>query len=361
MAALIDSSSIIVCCGTGGVGKTSVSAAIAHAAATRGRRAVVITIDPARRLADAIGLRGNLENEPTLLPLSENVRGEMWAAMLDVHKTFDDLIDVCARTPEQARVIKSNPIYGNISGGISGTRDFMAAERLLALHKDDRFDLIVVDTPPSRSALDFLEAPERLTRLLEHRLYRLLVAPTRGGLRIVSTAVQPVFKLIGKVVGSDALSDVVNFLRAFDGMDEGFRARARETAALLRNKGAEFILVTSARDEALEESRFFSNELQRLSIRVGAVVANRMPPRFGSMTPTDAHQHAGNAGSPPMAWLYENLAQLHAEADRAESAIAAFTAGSTVPVDTPLLRVSELADDIHDLAGITSISHSLCQ
>lgn len=351
---LLDRAGVVVCCGPGGVGKTSVAASLAHAAALRGRRAVVVTIDPARRLADAIGLSEGLSNEPARVRV--DAPGEMWAAMLDVRETFDNLVTICARTPDQAAAIRGNRYYVNIGGSLSGTRDYMAAERLLALHHDPRFDLVVVDTPPSRNALDFLEAPERLARFLDHRLYRLLVTPTRGSLRVVTGALQPVVRLIGKVVGSDALTDVIDFLRAFDGMDDGFRRRARETAALLRSDAASFVLVTSARPEALLEADYFAGQLRRLGIDIGAVVANRMPPRFGPTPSTEAAATAARETDPTGRWLWDNLAELHGEADRADESLRRFLAGAGATAAVP---VTEMPADIHDLDGVARISAAI--
>jgi anion-transporting ArsA/GET3 family ATPase len=319
LADVIERAEVIVCCGTGGVGKTSVAAALAHAGARGGRRCVVVTIDPARRLADAIGLRGRVGNEPVLVPGVGP--GEMWATMLDVRETFDALVDACARDERQATAIKTNRYYRNIGGSLSGTRDYMAAERLLALHTDGRFDLVIVDTPPSRNALDFLEAPERLARFLEHRLYRLLVAPARGGLRVVGAAVQPVLRAIGKVVGGDALADVVEFLRAFDGMEEGFRTRARRTASLLRGPTASFVLVTTARPEALEESVYLAGQLSRLSVPVAALVANRMPPSFTIADADRTNTVADGVNGLVLSWLHENLAEMNHESTVARDRI----------------------------------------
>lgn len=348
---------VIVCCGTGGVGKTSVAAAIAHAGARAGRRCVVITIDPARRLADAIGLRGHVGNEPVRVP--HDGPGEMWATMLDVRETFDGLVDVCARTERQAETIKANRYYRNIGGSLSGTRDYMAAERLLSLHLDGRFDLVVVDTPPSRNALDFLEAPERLARFLEHRLYRLLVAPARGGLRVVGAAVQPVLRAIGKVVGGDALADVVEFLRAFDGMDEGFRARARQTAALLRGPGASFVLVTTARPEALEESEYLASQLARLGVSLAAVVANRMPPVWPTPGGGDARAQARSAANPATAWLWVNLAEMNDEAELAARRIIEALERVGLGASGPVVNVTDEPADTGELPLVARISANL--
>ncbi|MGA0863796.1 MAG: ArsA family ATPase, partial [Ilumatobacteraceae bacterium] len=173
---------VIATCGTGGVGKTSIAAAMGLLAARSGRRAVVLTIDPARRLANAIGVSDSIGNEP--VPVDVDAPGEFWIAMLDVRATFDNLVTSTAASPERAQQIIDNPFYKSLSQSLSGTRDYMAAERLYELVDDDRFDLVIVDTPPSRNALDFLESPERLARFLRHPIVRLLIAPGRGGLRI---------------------------------------------------------------------------------------------------------------------------------------------------------------------------------
>ena len=173
---LVDTAEVLVCCGSGGVGKTTMAAVLGLEAARRGRRAVVITIDPAKRLADALGVPGGLGNEPVRLPVQGP--GELWALMLDPAATFDGLVAANAATPEQADRILANGFYRNVAERFSGTQEYMAAEKLHQLHNDPRFDLVVVDTPPTRNALDFLDAPERLVRFLDHRLYRVLVAPT---------------------------------------------------------------------------------------------------------------------------------------------------------------------------------------
>ena len=190
---LVDSATVIVCCGTGGVGKTTTSAALAIEAAHRGRRAVVVTIDPARRLADALGVPGGLGNEPVRLPLADTgENGELWAVMLDTEATFDGLVSQYASTPAQAERILANSFYRSIAGQLSGTQEYMAAERLLALHGDPRFDLVIVDTPPSRHALDFLDAPGTLARFLDHPIFRLLMLPARRGKKVFDLATQPI-------------------------------------------------------------------------------------------------------------------------------------------------------------------------
>ena len=177
LAEHIGNAQIVVCCGSGGVGKTTVAAALGMQAARMGRRAVVATIDPAKRLADALGIPGGLGNEPAQLKINEP--GELWALMLDTASTFDGLVRANAETPEQAERILANGFYRNVAGSLSGTQEYMAAERLHALHDDKRFDLVIIDTPPTRNALDFLDAPNTLTKFIDHPLFKLLMLPTR--------------------------------------------------------------------------------------------------------------------------------------------------------------------------------------
>ncbi|MEO6157781.1 MAG: ArsA-related P-loop ATPase, partial [Ilumatobacteraceae bacterium] len=223
LAEAVARAEVVVCCGSGGVGKTTTSAALGMQAARLGRRAVVVTIDPARRLADALGVPGGLGNDPVRLSL--DAPGELWALMLDTATTFDGLVTANAANPEQARRILANPFYRNVAGSFSGTQDYMAAERLRALHIDDRFDVVIVDTPPTRNALDFLDAPGVISRFLDHPLFKVLMMPTRRGLRVLNLATQPILRTIGKVVGGEVLADAVAFFQAFNGMESGFRRR----------------------------------------------------------------------------------------------------------------------------------------
>jgi anion-transporting ArsA/GET3 family ATPase len=345
---------IIVCCGTGGVGKTSVAAALALLCAQEGRKAVVVTIDPARRLFDAIGLHGDVSNEPTRVNL--DVSGEMWITMLNVRETFDDLVREVSPTQQRADEVINNSFYANIAESISGTRDYMAAARLYSLHHDDRFDVVIVDTPPTRNALDFLDAPERLARFLNHPIVRFLSAPARGGFKVVSFALTPVIKIIGRVVGSDALESAVSFLRAFDGMQDVLRDRALEVADLLRADHTAFAVVTAPQKEALQEAAFFTSELSRLSLPLRVIIANRMPPRFGTMTADNADNLAQQAG--PLASAYHNLALLSREADHADAIISTFI-DTAVAKSTVIARANERADDIHDLHGIVQLAEQI--
>src|SRR3989440_4573967 len=242
IASLVEGRRILVCCGSGGVGKTTTAAVLALEGARRGRRAVVVTIDPAKRLADALGME-SLSN--TAHQIEGDWSGELWALMLDTKSTFDALVAKYSANPEQAQGILDNRFYRNIAGALSGTQEYMAMEKLYELNDEERFDLIVVDTPPTRNALDFLDAPRRLTRMLDNRIFRWLMMPTRAYLRAVSVATQAFLRTISRVVGSEVIQDVVNFFQAFEGMEEGFRGRAQEVLELLGDERTAFILVTS--------------------------------------------------------------------------------------------------------------------
>jgi anion-transporting ArsA/GET3 family ATPase len=272
----IGDAAVIVCCGSGGVGKTTTAASIGLHLAALGRKVVVVTIDPAKRLADALGLESGLTNEPQRLTLFDGTvadassgersgegEGELWAMMLDTAATFDGLVKANAPSPEQADRILANPFYRNIAGALSGTQEYMAAEKLHALHSDRRFETVIVDTPPTRNALDFLEAPGTLARFLDHPLFRLLMLPTRRGMKVLNVAAQPVLRTIGKVIGGDVLADAIAFFQAFEGMETGFRRRADDVMALLRSDVTRYVLVASPQRDTVEEARYFAARAAR--------------------------------------------------------------------------------------------------
>ena len=274
---LVQQRSIIVCCGSGGVGKTTVSASFALEGARRGRRTCVVTIDPAKRLANALGV-GVLTNVPS--QIEGPWEGELWALMLDPKTTFDDLVRRYAPSPQQAEVILANGIYRNLTGALSGTQEYMAMEKLYELAEGGQFDLIVVDTPPTRNALDFLDAPRRLTRFLGHRLFQLLLLPTRAYLRAVSVATQALLRTISKVAGTEIVQDAVAFFQAFEGMEEGFRLRADHMRRLLAQPTTAFVLVTSPRPDTVEEAGWFADKLNESDLAVEGLVVNRVHPSF---------------------------------------------------------------------------------
>jgi anion-transporting ArsA/GET3 family ATPase len=335
------------------VGKTTAAAAIGLRAAVDGARVVVVTIDPAKRLADAFGLAGGLANEPARIEVPD-AAGELWASMLDTRATFDALVRAEAESAAQAEAILANRFYRNIAGGLSGTEEYMAAEKLYQLHADDRFDLIVVDTPPSRHALDFLEAPGRLTRFIDHRLFRWLMLPARSGLKVLNLAAQPVLRTIGKVVGGDVLADAIAFFQGFEGMQGGFRRRAEAVTTLFTDASTRFLVVTTPRHDAVAEATFFVDRLAERGATPAAIVVNRTQPRFGKLTAAAARDEADAASDPDAAAAWANLAELTAVADGEDAAVAAITGRAPRSV-----RVPQLTDDVHDLEALRLIGDAL--
>ena len=362
LAPLVEGREIVVCCGSGGVGKTTVAAAVAVEGARRGRRACVVTIDPARRLADALGLEA-LTNQPR--PIEGEWPGQLWALMLDTKSTFDDLVVRYAASPEQAQLILENRLYRNLAGALSGTQEYMAMEKLHELHEEGaagpdgeavRFDLIVVDTPPTRNALDFLDAPRRLTRFLDNRIFRLLVMPTRAYLRAVTVASQAFLRTLSRVVGTEVVSDVVDFFQAFEGMEQGFRDRAQQVLELLSSPAAGFALVASPHRDSVAEAVFFARRLDEAGIGVAALVVNRIHPRFGEpggRLPAGADRGRASAlAGTPIGHLYANLADFDRVAEREEAHFAELAA-QVAPA--PVVRVPFLETDVHDLEGLIRV------
>ena len=318
---LVTDRQVVICCGTGGVGKTTTAAVLALEGARRGRKACVVTIDPAKRLADTLGLEALTNNateidrdrwidgDPDVTP-----GGQLFALMLDTKSTFDVLVTRNAESPEQGQRILDNTFYRNVSGALGGTQEYMAMEKLHELHDEGGFDLIVVDTPPTRHALDFLDAPRRLTRLLDNRIFRLLMAPTRASLKVASVAVQTFLRTVARVVGSEVIDDVIAFFRAFEGMEGGFRERAQAVEALLADPDTAFVLVTTPRRDALEEATFFAERLSRNGQRVQALIVNRVHPPFGDESPdglrttAEAVRLEQSEPGQRLAEMYENLA-----------------------------------------------------
>lgn len=350
---LFDGAEVVVCCGSGGVGKTTTAAVIGLQAAAAGRRAVVVTIDPARRLADALGLPEGLGPEPQRIEAPGD--GELWAMMLDTAATFDALVRQHATDEAQAERIVANAFYRNMAGSLSGTQEYMAAETLHQLHGDERFDLVVVDTPPSRNALDFLEAPGVLARFLDHKLFRLLMLPTRRGMRVMQAATQPLLRAIGKVVGSDVLADAVAFFQAFAGMEAGFRERAGEVMTLVRSPASRYVVVASPHRETVGEAVWFAEQLRQQGIEQIGGIANRVHPRFGDGDETTAQAKADAAradGRDDVASLWHNLAELHRLAAAEHEELAPFAAALDGPV---LGELPLLATDVHDLTTLTTL------
>ncbi|HEY3671755.1 MAG TPA: ArsA-related P-loop ATPase [Acidimicrobiia bacterium] len=359
---------VVLCCGTGGVGKTTTAATFAIEGARRGRNAVVVTIDPAKRLANTLGLE-HLSNSAHEIarewwdPDGDAVPGgRLHALMLDTETTFDQLVQTYARTEEQARGILSNRFYRNIAGALSGTQEYMAMEKLYELHDRGGFDLIVVDTPPTRHALDFLDAPRRLTRLLDNRLFRMLMVPTRGVVRVGGVAAAAFLKTISRVVGTEAVDDVVAFFRAFEGMEEGFRDRAAQVMQLLAADETAFVLVTSPRRDAVEEAEYFAGRLADGEFSVDALVVNRVHERYSDVEPSSLRDRARelegrrSEASSRLAAHYANLADLEEVAVRERAELAGLEDRMG---DASVVHVPELGHDVHDFAALRAVGRHL--
>jgi anion-transporting ArsA/GET3 family ATPase len=356
LASLAQDRHIIICAGPGGVGKTTLAAAIALQAARLGRRACVVTIDPAKRLADALGLK-HLTNEAHLVDGDWSPRGELWALMLDTKTTFDDVVMRNAASPEQAQAILDNRLYRNISGALGGTQEYMAMEKLYELHRAGGFDLVVVDTPPTRHALDFLDAPARLVRFLDNRIFRLLMMPTRAGLRALGVATRLFLRTVSSAVGQTMVADTVAFFAAFEGMEQGFRDRATKVEALLADEGTAFVVVASPRRDAVTEALYFADRLRDSSWQVEALVVNRMFPFFGPVpVPVPVPDKPVLDDRAGLGALLRNLGDLDRVATREEQYVSLLAA--RLP-GAPVVRVPFLADDVHDIAGLTQVGRWL--
>jgi anion-transporting ArsA/GET3 family ATPase len=375
---IVERRHIVVCCGTGGVGKTTIAAVLAVEGARRGRNAVVVTIDPAKRLANTLGL-DSLSDFPHEIDPGRWDRdgaaragGRLSALMLDTKSTFDHLVVKYAADDEQAQRILANTFYRNVSTALSGTQEYMAMEKLYELHEEGGYDLILVDTPPTRHALDFLDAPRRLNRLLDNRIFRLLMLPTRAYFKAVGAGVQAFLRTVSKVVGTEVINDVVAFFRAFEGMEEGFRDRATQVVALLADPSSSFLLVTSPRRDAVEEATFFAERLAESDIPVEGLVVNRVHPGFGeerveglraraeTLTRKQKEMPAieGDGADPAgrLATLYGNLADFRQVAERERYHVAGVKARAG---RAAVAYVPFLPRDVYDFEALGEVGRHL--
>ena len=281
---LLAAKEIVISCGSGGVGKTTTAAALAAMAAVRqGGKVLVLTIDPAKRLANALGLEGfgNIEKQVPLDAFAEagvRPRGELWAAMLDTKQSWDNLVLRHAPDPETAKRILENPLYQNVSGRFVQSHEYIAMERLYELHCDGKYDLIVVDTPPTRNAIDFLEAPARMADFFSSRFLRLITAPARS--RFVNFATKPFYQVADRILGTQFLQDIAEFFILFQTMYDGFVERAQAVERLLHDRRTTFIVVSTLEAAPLNEAEFFIEVLGDKRFHLGAVVLNRVLPRY---------------------------------------------------------------------------------
>jgi anion-transporting ArsA/GET3 family ATPase len=353
---------VVVTCGSGGVGKTTTAAALALIGAEAGRRTVVLTIDPARRLAQSMGLT-ELDNTPREVKGVEN--GQLFAMMLDMKRTFDDVV-LEHSTPERAEQIFANPFYQSLSSSFAGTQEYMAMEKLGQLVAADEWDLIVVDTPPSRSALDFLDAPNRLGRFLDGRMIRLLTAPAKAGgkayLKVVTVSVGMVARVFTKVIGGDLLNDLSSFVTALESMFGGFRERAQHTYDLLKKPGTAFLVVAAPEPDALREASYFVERLSDDSMPLAGVVVNRTrrvatldncEPLTAARAELAAESLTGDDEEDRLA---RAALRVHAEIAAAADHDARMTRRfCSAHPEVPVTAVTALPSDVHDLEGLRTI------
>lgn len=394
------STRVVVTCGSGGVGKTTTAAALALYAAERGRKVAVLTIDPAKRLAQSLGLT-ELDNVPRRVELPESnpapdsdaattsgdsaaadgaardtvagdstdadhavadssgepAPGELWAMMLDTRRTFDEMV-LAHASPAKAEQIFANPFYRTISGSFSGTQEYMAMEKLSQLAGRGEYDLIVVDTPPSRSALDFLDAPQRLGSFLDGRMIRLLGTPGKGMLKLVGAGVALFARAVTSVIGGQMLADAGAFVQMFDSMFGGFRERAQATYDLLRAPGTAFLVVATPEPEAIREAAYFADRLRAERMPLAALVLNRTHPPLADLplaATIEAGEELGRTTGPAAAALAVHAERLtvHAQELRLRARFA--HAHPAVPV----VEVGALPFDAHDLPDLRRIGDRL--
>jgi anion-transporting ArsA/GET3 family ATPase len=357
---------VIVCCGAGGVGKTTTAAALALRAAERGRHVVVLTIDPARRLAQSLGLT-ELDNDPRPVDGIDG-RGSLAAMMLDMKRTFDEFVEANA-DPERAATILENPFYQSLSSSFAGTQEYMAMEKLGQLRararSDHMWDLIVVDTPPSRSALDFLDAPRRLGSFLDGRFIRLLAAPAKAGgrayLKVLSAGFGMFTSVLSKVIGGQLLVDVQTFVASVDTLFGGFRQRADETFAMLQAADTAFVVVAAPERDALREASYFVDRLEADGMPLAGLVLNRVQTTEVPDLDADAALAAAKRledsarGSVTAAMLRIHADRVTTLARQRRMAERFTSAHRAVPV----AAVPALAGDVVDLDGLRIVGEAL--
>jgi anion-transporting ArsA/GET3 family ATPase len=361
VAELLAGKRVCVCCGSGGVGKTTTSASIALGLAAEGAKVAVVTIDPARRLANALGLE-QLQNEPRRVEPARlegiEMRGELWAMMLDPKRTFDELIDRVAPDPDRAREIKANRVYRELSTAVSGSQEFTAVSKLYELEREGSFDVLVLDTPPSRSALDFLEAPGRLTSFLEGRAVKAFIRPTGLGMRIVGRGAAPVLAALRRVTGVDLLADLSTFFALLGDMTDDFSRRASEVERMLRSSKTAFVLITTSEHAPIAEAIWFRRTLEQSGLPFAGVVVNRVHhDMLGDAEPDHLDAALRDVIDPDLARaVAENFDDYHVLARRDMHNIQRL---ETELDGRPLLLVPHLDDDVHDFDGLARVQRYL--
>ncbi len=360
LAALLDGVEVCVCAGSGGVGKTTTAAAIALGLAAGGKRVAVITIDPARRLADSLGLpqlgNAELRVDPSRFEQAGiAVEGELWALMLDPKQTFDGVVERYAPDAASREAILANPIYKQLSSAVAGSQEYMAMERLYELHESGDFDVLVLDTPPASNALDFLDAPGRLLRFIDSRSLQIFLAPGRTGLRVVGAGAGIAMSVLERITGIDLLRDLSDFFRSFGSMVDGFQERAQHVNDLLRDQRTSFLLVTTPRTGAVEEAFELRTALAERGIAFSGTIANRTVERSASGSPEEV---VGELS----ALVGDDLAVRVGAALADQWALGehdAKTLGLLSEDDSPVIEVPHLDHEVHDIPGLAAINEYL--
>jgi anion-transporting ArsA/GET3 family ATPase len=361
LADLLTGRRVCICAGAGGVGKTTSAAAIAMEMAARGSRVAVLTIDPARRLATSLGMTelGNEERrvDPERFERAGlEMRGELWAMMLDAKRTWDDVIERHAPDADTRDAVLSNRIYQELSNAVAGSTEYMAMEKLYELYQADRYDMLVLDTPPTRNALDFLDAPQRLTRFIDSRSLSFVLRPSRLGLRLVGRGGGVVFSLLKRITGIDLLRDLSDFFGSFGDMASGIGERAERVAELLGSHETSFVIVTSPQRAAIDEAIFFHRRLRETGLPFAAAIVNRVHPGDPAGLDSLDAELAGLLDSRLAAKVvrnYEDHVRLAAR-DRENMSLLRHEL-----VDDPLLEVPLLDDDASDLEGLAAVNRHL--
>jgi anion-transporting ArsA/GET3 family ATPase len=369
VAELLADKRVCICAGSGGVGKTTTSAAIAAGMAARGKKVAVLTIDPAKRLADSLGLPelGNTERrvDPELFASAgvDLGDGELWAMMLDAKATFDEVVRNHAPDAETRDRILANRIYQQLSAALAGSQEYMAMEKLFEIHAEDRYDLLVLDTPPSRNALDFLDAPRRLTQFIEGRALQVFMKPTGLGMKVFGRGTSMMFGVLRRITGVDLLEELAEFFQAFSGMVGGFRERARRVNELLSDPSTSFLVVCAPQGEPISEAVYFHRKLVEAQMPFGGVIVNKV--HFEGRIGAEAAAHLPE--------LPQRLRETLADDDLADRTAANFddfralserdrrnVAHLAAELRTrSVIEVPYLDHDVHDLAGLMRINRYL--
>jgi anion-transporting ArsA/GET3 family ATPase len=373
---LVTSRRIVVAVGAGGVGKTTTAAALGVAAAAHGRRVLCLTVDPARRLAQALGLERMSSEEQVIDPArfaatGLPLRGSLSAMMLDTKRTFDELVLKYSSTPERAKKLLGNKLYQYVSTSLAGTQEYMAMEKLVAVDREGRFDLIVLDTPPTTNALDFLDAPDRLVEALDSQTMRWFIqafeSTGKVSLNLLARSASVILRGLGRITGGGFLESMAEFITELNDLFGGFRQRAQEVEGVLRGPGVTFVLVTSPAPMSIQEVLFFNDRLEQAKLARGAFVVNRfrLPPQTGQTgqtgagAPTEAAASAAAVarGLPLTNGEPARLVRAYGDAVRLAALDDLHVRSLTraVAANVPVVRVPELAGDVHDLAALGDV------